>query len=325
MAIKWTFINLRSLHWLALGAFWLNPGAFYLLKSFRSLRWKTIPKVMEIYTVANGNMKLDGGAMFGVIPKALWDRQYESDENNMVSIAMRSLLVVDGDRRILFDNGIGDKQDEKFFGYYYLNGEDTTSGSLASLGYGLDDVTDMVLTHLHFDHCGGSIKYNEDRSALKSVFPKARYWVSRPQWELALNPNRLESASFLKENILPIKENGQLELFEGELDLTPNVQFRLFNGHTAGQIIALVRYGNQTIVNAADLMPLLGNISMSWVCGYDTQPLVSLQEKEDFLRESLENNYVYYFYHDLENQCCTLKETEKGIRPDRSFPLEQVR
>lgn len=289
------------------------------------MRFDLTCKVMEIYTVANGNMKLDGGAMFGIIPKVLWTRQYEVDENNLINISMRSLLVVDGDRKILFDNGIGDKQDKKFFGYYYLNGLDTLTGSLAKLGYGPEDITDMVLTHLHFDHCGGSIKYNEDKSALVTVFPRARYWVSKSQWEFAMHPNRLERASLLKENILPIKESGQLELFEGEYDLTPNVQFRQFNGHTVGQNISLIRFDDQTIVNIADLIPMLGNISMSWVCGYDTQPLVTLQEKEDFLNESLEHNYIYYFYHDLENQCCTLKQQEKGIRPDRIFPLKQVR
>jgi glyoxylase-like metal-dependent hydrolase (beta-lactamase superfamily II) len=288
------------------------------------LRFDFTCKVMEIYTVANGNMKLDGGAMFGIVPKVLWTRQYEVDENNLINISMRSLLVVDGDRRILFDNGIGDKQDKKFFGYYYLNGLDTLTGSLAKVGYGPDDITDMVLTHLHFDHCGGSIKYNEDRSELVTVFPNARYWVSKQQWELAMHPNHLEESSLLKENILPIMESGQLELFKGEYDLTPNVQFRLFNGHTAGQNISLIRFGKQTIVNIADLMPMMGNISMSWVCGYDTQPLVTLQEKEDFLKESLEHNYSYYFYHDLENQCCTLRQTEKGIRPDRSFFLKSL-
>ena len=288
------------------------------------MRFDLTGKVMEIYSVANGNMKLDGGAMFGIIPKVLWTRQYDADENNMVNISMRSLLVVDGERKILFDNGIGDKQDEKFFGYYYLNGSDTLTESLAELGYGLDDITDMVLTHLHFDHCGGSIKYNDDRSELLTVFPNARYWVSKPQWELAMHPNPLEGASLLKENILPIKESGQLELFGGVYNLTPNVQFRLFNGHTMGQNIALIRFGDQTIVNVADLMPMVGYINMSWICGYDIQPLVSLAEKEDFLKESLEHNYIYYFYHDLENQCCTLKQTEKGIRPDRSFPLKSL-
>ena len=279
---------------------------------------------MEINTVACGNMKLDGGAMFGIVPKSLWKKQYEVDENNMIAVSMRSLLVIDGERKILFDNGIGDKQDHKFFSYYYLFGNDTLTGSLAALGLGPEDITDMVLTHLHFDHCGGSIKYSEDKSQLLTVFPNAQYWVSRPQWDLAQTPNKLEGASYLKENIDPIKDNGQLELFEGELDLTPGIQIRQFDGHTVGQAIALVHYNGKTIVNNADLIPLVGNISMSWVCGYDTQPIISLREKADFLKESLENNYIYYFYHDLENQCCTLKDTVKGIRADEKFELSAI-
>ncbi|HEC43388.1 MAG TPA: MBL fold metallo-hydrolase [Bacteroides sp.] len=279
---------------------------------------------MEIYTVACGNMKLDGGAMFGVVPKSLWEKQYPADENNMVKISMRSLLVIDGDRKILFDNGIGDKQDHKFFSYYYLFGDDSLTGSLNALGLTPDDITDMVLTHLHFDHCGGSIKYNEDKSELLTVFPNAQYWASNKQWDLAQNPNKLEGASFLKENVDPIKDKGQLKLFDGELDLTPSIQLRQFDGHTEGQAIALVHYNGKTIVNNADLIPLVGNISMSWVCGYDTQPIVSLKEKADFLKESLENNYIYYFYHDLENQCCTLKDTMKGVRADEMFKLKSI-
>ena len=275
---------------------------------------------MEIYTVACGNMKLDGGAMFGIIPKSLWTRQYEADENNMVSISMRSMLVVDGDRKILFDNGIGDKQDHKFFSYYYLFGDDSLDASLGKLGLGVGDITDMVLTHLHFDHCGGSVRRSEPEE-LETVFPNARYWVSKPQWDLAQSPNKLEGASFLEENINPIKASGQMELFDGEFELTPNIQLRLFDGHTVGQAVALVDLGGRILVNAADLMPLAGNISMSWVCGYDTQPLVALQEKSDFLKESLANDYIYYFYHDLETQCCTLKDTMKGIRPKDSFDL----
>ncbi len=279
---------------------------------------------MEIYTVACGNMKLDGGAMFGIVPKSLWERQHEADDNNMIVISMRSLLVIDGERKILFDNGIGDKQDQKFFSYYYLFGDDSLEGSLAKMGLTPGDITDMVLTHLHFDHCGGSIKYNEDRSELRTVFPNARYWVSKPQWDFAQDPNKLEEASFLKENINPIKQSGQMELFEGEFELSPNVQLRLFDGHTIGQVIALVDYNGKTIVNTSDLIPLLGNISMSWICGYDTRPIVSLKEKSDFLKESLEHNYIYYFYHDLENQCCTLKDTIKGIRADETFDLSAV-
>lgn len=285
---------------------------------------RKIRKVMEIYTVPCGNMKLDGGAMFGVVPKSLWIKQYEADENNMIAISMRSLLVVEGDRRILFDNGIGDKQDHKFFSYYYLFGEDNLDSSLAELGLSTGDITDMVLTHLHFDHCGGSIRYNEDQSELLPVFPRARYWVSQTQWDLAKNPNRLEKASFLEENIDPIRDRGRLELFNGDIELTPNIRLRLFDGHTAGQAVALIKYKNRILVNLADLMPLAGNISMSWVCGYDTQPLVSLQEKADFLKESLENDYIYYFYHDLQTECCTLKDTIKGIRPAEKFRLAEI-
>ena len=279
---------------------------------------------MEIYTVPCGNMKLDGGTMFGIVPKSLWQKQYPADENNMISISMRSLLVVEGERKIMFDNGIGDKQDHKFFSHYYLFGEDTPEKSLAGLGFHPEDITDMVLTHLHFDHCGGSIKYNGDRSKLLTVFPNARYWVSRTQWDLARNPNKLEGASFLEENFIPIRENGQLELFEGELDLTPRIRLRIFNGHTEGQAVGMIYYNGKTLINAADLIPLVGNISMSWVCGYDTRPLVSLEEKADFLRESLSNHYIFYFYHDLENECATLKDTMKGIRAERTFPLSEI-
>ena len=279
---------------------------------------------MKIYTVPTGNMKLDGGAMFGVVPKVLWSRQYQADENNLLTISMRSLFIVDGDRKILFDNGVGDKQDDKFFGYYYLSGNDTLEGSLNKLGYSPEDITDMVLTHLHFDHCGGSVKYNDDRTKLQTVFTNAKYWVGKPQWELAQNPNRLEGASLLEENIKPIGESGQMELIEDDFQLTPNVKLRLFHGHTVGQIVGLIKYGDKTIVNTGDLIPLLGNISMSWVCGYDTQPLVTLREKGAFLKESLENDYIYYFYHDLENECCTLKDTIKGIRPERIFKISEI-
>jgi glyoxylase-like metal-dependent hydrolase (beta-lactamase superfamily II) len=181
-----------------------------------------------------------------------------------------------------------------------------------------------VLTHLHFDHCGGSVRYNEDHTQLLTVFPKARYWVSTPQWDLAQEPNKLEGKSFLGENFNPIKASGQLELFEGELDLTPNVRLRLLDGHTVGQAIGLIYKNGKTVVNTADLIPLVGNISMSWVCGYDTRPLVTLEEKADFLKESIENDYIYYFYHDLETECCTLKDTTKGIRADRNFPLREI-
>jgi len=278
---------------------------------------------MELQLVRSENLMLDGGAMFGIIPKVLWKRQYKADEQNRINISMRSLLVIDGDRKILFDSGIGNKQDEKFFGFYFLNGGYSIEKSLAEIGLTKNDITDMVHTHLHFDHCGGSITYNEDRSRLLTTFPNATYWVSKQQWDLAQNPNKLEGASLLSENIIPMKESGQLELFEKEFDLTSGIRIRLFNGHTVGQAIALINYNGRTIVNTADLMPMAGNISMSWVCGYDTQPLLSFSEKADFLDESITDNYSYYFYHDLETECCDLKQTEKGIRINRSFSLQE--
>lgn len=276
---------------------------------------------MELYSIPAGNLKLDGGAMFGIVPKVLWEKLYQADEKNLVNCSMRCLLVVDGDRKILFDSGIGDKQDEDFLKYYYLNGEDTLTVSLARNGFSTADITDHVITHLHFDHCGGSIRYNEDKSDLVTVFPNATYWVNHLQWNLSHIPNRLEGASFLKENIEPVEKSGQLKLFDSDFDLTPNVSIRLFNGHTMGQAIGLIRYKNRTIVNISDFIPTAGNISLSWISGYDTNPLTSLVEKEQFLKESLENEYIYFFYHDLERECCTLQDTAKGIRMDKVFTL----
>jgi glyoxylase-like metal-dependent hydrolase (beta-lactamase superfamily II) len=277
---------------------------------------------MELYSIPTGNIKLDGGAMFGIVPKVLWEKLYQADEKNLVNCSMRCLLVVDGDRKILFDSGIGDKQDEDFLKYYYLNGEDTLAGSLARNGFSTDDITDHVITHLHFDHCGGSIRYNEEKSGFVTVFPNANYWVSHLQWNLAGIPNRLEGASFLKENIEPIEKSGQLRLFDADFNLTPDIRIRLFNGHTMGQAIGFINFKNRTIVNISDLIPTAGNISLSWISGYDTNPLTSLVEKEQFLKESLENDYIYFFFHDLERECCTLQDTPKGIRIDKVFTLQ---
>lgn len=262
--------------------------------------------------------------MFGIIPKGLWERMYPADDNNLVNLSMRCLFVVDGDRKILFDSGIGDKQDDNFLRHYYLNGEDTIIGSLVKYGFTPDDITDHVITHLHFDHCGGSIKYNEDNKEFVTIFPNADYWVSQQQWNMAQNPNRLEAASFLKENIEPIGKSGQLKLFNSEFNLTENIHIRIFNGHTSGLAIAIIKYNNRTIVNISDLIPMAGNIPLTWVSGYDTNPLTSLQEKQQFLEESLKNNYVYFFYHDVERECCTLKNTPKGIRMDKPSTLKEL-
>jgi glyoxylase-like metal-dependent hydrolase (beta-lactamase superfamily II) len=278
---------------------------------------------MKLYSIPTGNLKIDGGAMFGIIPKVLWERMYPADEHNLVKLSMRCLLVVDDDRKILFDSGMGDKQGENFLRHYYPDRKDTLIGSLAKYGFKPDDITDHVITHLHFDHCGGSIKYDENREDLITVFPNANYWISRLQWNLAQIPNRLEGASFLKENIEPIEKSGQLKLFISEFDLTQNIRIRIFNGHTLGLAIGIIKYENMTIVNISDLIPMAGNIPLTWISGYDTNPLNSLTEKQQFLEESMKNNYIYFFFHDAERECCTLQETPKGIRINEVFTLEE--
>ena len=278
---------------------------------------------MRLHKIETGNLKLDGGAMFGVVPKSLWAKAYPADENNLCNWSMRCLLVVDGDRKILIDNGIGDKQDDKFLKHYHLNGEDTLAGSLQKAGYSPDDITDMVLTHLHFDHCGGSIhKTGEDR--YEPVFKNATYWISNPQWEWAIHPNRREKASFLKENILPIKDSGQLKLVEEEMEIFPGFRLVFYNGHTDGQMIPHIQYKGKTIVFMADLLPSTAHVPLPYVMAYDTRPLLTLQEKEKFFAEAIENEYILFLEHDLYNECCTIENTEKGARVKDTFKLSEV-
>jgi glyoxylase-like metal-dependent hydrolase (beta-lactamase superfamily II) len=278
---------------------------------------------MELHVIETGNLKLDGGAMFGVVPKTIWQKAYPADENNLCNWSMRCLLVVDGDRKILIDNGIGDKQDEKFLKNYHLNGEATLENSLNKAGYSKDDITDMVLTHLHFDHCGGSIeKVGEDR--YEPAFKNATYWISKPQWEWAIQPNRREKASFLKENIFPIMESGQLKLVESEGELFPGFHVRFYNGHTEGQMIPFISYHGKTIVFMADLLPSAAHVPLPYVMAYDTKPLITLKEKEQFFREAVDNQYILFLEHDLYNECCTLEQTEKGVRVQKTLPLSEI-
>lgn len=278
---------------------------------------------MEIYSIPTGNFKLDGGAMFGVVPKSMWSKVYPADENNLCSWAMRCLLVVDGERKILIDNGIGDKQDPKFLGHFHLHGEDTLEKSLAKHGYTTGDITDMVLTHLHFDHTGGSIIWNADKSALIPAFKNAKYWVSKAQWEWAVNPNNREKASFLKENIMPMQESGQMHVVEHEGEIYPGFSFKIFNGHTNGQLIPHIKYKGKTIVYMGDLLPSTAHIPMPWVMAYDTRPLITLDEKKVFFKEAIENDYTLFFEHDIFNECCNLTQTEKGPRLNAAFSLEE--
>lgn len=278
---------------------------------------------MKLYSIETGNLKLDGGAMFGVVPKSIWQKVYPADENNLCNWSMRCLLIIDEDRKILIDNGIGNKQDEKFLRHYHLNGDNTLEKSLSKFGYNSDDITDMVLTHLHFDHCGGSIKYN-DKGVLVPAFRNATYWVNNLQFEWATRPNRREKASFLKENILSIQESVQLKLIEKEGEFLPNISAKIFNGHTNGQVIPHIKFNNKTIAFMADLFPSTAHIPLPWIMAYDTKPLITLKDKERFFREALEEDTILFFEHDLYNECCTLQMTEKGVRVKDTFKLKDL-
>lgn len=277
---------------------------------------------MHLFKIETGNFMLDGGAMFGVVPKSLWQKVYPANENNLCNLAMRSLLISVNGRNILVDTGIGNKQDEKFFSHYYLNGPCSLEGSLKENGFTKDDITDVILTHLHFDHCGGAVENNMEGN-LQPAFRNAGYWVSKPQWEWALHPNPREKASFLKENILPLEESGQLKFIEENTTFLPGIELRIFNGHSSGQMIPLIRYNGKTVVFTADLIPTVAHLPAAYVCGYDTQPLVSVKERDTFLKEALENDYILFFEHDIHVECCTLTYTEKGIRMERSFTFSE--
>ena len=277
---------------------------------------------MKLYVINTGRFKLDGGAMFGVVPKSLWKSANPPDENNMCSLAMRCLLVESDGRLILIDNGMGNKQSEKFFSYYYLHGNDSLSSSLHDSGFNEDDITDMFLSHLHFDHCGGSVKKDGDKLAL--TFKNARYWSHEEHWKWATEPNSRENASFLKENFDPIKEQGHLNYITSTNPDLPGIEVLTVDGHTEKMMIPKINYKGRTIVFCADLFPSIYHIPIPWVMAYDTRPLLTMMEKKSFLDEAVENQYILFFEHDPVIECCTLKRTERGIRPDESFPLSEI-
>lgn len=277
---------------------------------------------MKLHVIDTGFFKLDGGAMHGVVPKSLWSKENVPDENNMCNWALRCLLVEDGNRLILIDNGMGNKQDAKFFGHYYLNGDATLEKSLRAKGFDFGDITDMFLTHLHFDHCGGSIKYNEDKSKLLTTFPNATYWSNETHWEWATKPNAREKASFLKENILPIKESGQMKFLKEGEELIPGIKPLWVNGHTGAMMLPQISYKGKTLVFMADLFPSVAHIPLPWIMAYDTRPLLTLAEKEIFLPQAAKEQFVLFFEHDGKNECCTVEETEKGVRVKQKFSLD---
>lgn len=299
---------------------------------------------MRLYSIETGNFKLDGGAMFGVVPKTMWSKLNAPDENNMCNWAMRCLLIEDGNKLVLIDNGIGNKQDAKFFSHYYLHGDCSLENSLAQHGFSKDDITDVVLTHLHFDHCGGSIEKVGDK--LQPAFKNATYWSNENHWQWATKPNDREKASFLKENILPIQESGQLQFIANipqanhtantiteiannplptiASTILPNLSFKIVNGHTDAMMLPQLNYNRKTIIFMADLLPSVAHIPIPYVMAYDMFPLTTLQEKKSFLHEAAANDYILFFEHDIKNECCTVQQTEKGVRANNIFMLNEM-
>lgn len=262
--------------------------------------------------------------MFGVVPKSIWNKLNPADENNMCSWAMRCLLIEDGKRLILIDNGMGNKQDEKFFSHYYLHGNHSLEKSLNQLGFSHGDVTDMVLTHLHFDHCGGSIRYNADRTRLEPAFKNATYYCNAKHWEWAIHPNAREKASFLKENIMPIQESGQLKFIDTHSELIPQLKFLEVNGHTEAMMLPLITNNGKTLLFMADLIPSAAHIPLPYIMGYDMRPLQTLSEKENILNEACTNNWLLFFEHDPAIECCSVERTEKGVRKKEVINLSDT-
>ena len=279
---------------------------------------------MELNVVNTGFFKLDGGAMFGVVPKSIWQKTNPADENNLCTWAMRCLLIKDGNRQILIDNGIGNKQSTDFFKHFYLHGNDSLGNSLKLCRSHVAEITDNILTHLHFDHCGGGTIRKENSDQIIPLFENAKYWSHSMHWKWATEPNFREKASFLKENILPVQESGQLNFVDQSSAYFNNIDFLFVDGHTEKQIIPFIKYKNKTIVFAADLLPSIGHIPLPYIMGYDTRPLLTLKEKESFLKEAAQNEYIIFLEHDPVYECCTVHETDKGIRLKEAFNLRDI-
>ncbi|MCS3554412.1 MULTISPECIES: MBL fold metallo-hydrolase [unclassified Sphingobacterium] len=278
---------------------------------------------MQLYTIETQNFKLDGGAMFGVVPKSIWHKTNPADANNMCTWTNRLLLIEDGAKLILIDTGLGDKQSEKFFGHYYIHGDNSIDKSLAKYGFNREDITDVILTHLHFDHCGGAIVREGEK--LRPSFTKANYWSNAEHWNWATNPNPREKASFLDENIKPIQESGQLKFVEKEKNpFGPDIQIRYAHGHTESMMLPQIKYKDKTILYMADLLPSVGHIPLPYVMGYDVRPLTTMEERKNYWEEIVDQEYILFLEHDAVNACCTLQHTEKGIRLKDSFQLSDI-
>ncbi|AZI23547.1 MBL fold metallo-hydrolase [Chryseobacterium taklimakanense] len=285
---------------------------------------------MKLYPIQCGNFKLDGGAMFGVVPKSLWQKTNPADEKNLIEMGMRSLLIEDGKKLILIDCGLGQKQDEKFFGHYSLYGDDSLEKNLSRYGFVKDDITDVFLTHLHFDHCGGAIEWNDDRTGYRPAFRNAQFWTNENHWQWATEPNPREKASFLKENIFPMQESGQLNFVPlpttGNYGFAPDLKMDIIfvDGHTEKQMLPVIQYQEKTIVFAADLIPTAGHVPLVYVMGYDTRPLLTMEEKEKFLKQCVDNEYLLFLEHDAHHELASVKMTEKGVKLDETFSFNEV-
>ena len=284
---------------------------------------------MKLYSIETGNFKLDGGAMFGVVPKTIWNKTNPADANNLIDIAARCLLIEDGNQLILIDTGMGNKQSEKFYGYYSLWGTHSLDNSLAKYGFHRDDITDVFMTHLHFDHCGGSIQWNKDKTGYEPAFKNATFWTNENHWKWATKPNVREKASFLSENILPMQESGQLYFIkrpESDFLEKSELGFGIFfaDGHTEKQMIPRLKYQDKTIVFCADLLATAGHIPVPYVMGYDTRPLLTMPEKEKFLQDAADNNHYLFLEHDAHNEIITVQNTEKGVRLKEVYTTNEV-
>jgi glyoxylase-like metal-dependent hydrolase (beta-lactamase superfamily II) len=284
---------------------------------------------MKLHPIEAGNFKLDGGAMFGVVPKTIWNKTNPADENNLIDIAARCLLIEDGNRLTLIDTGMGNKQSDKFFGYYSLWGDHSLDTSLKNAGFHRDDITDVFMTHLHFDHCGGSVNWNKDKTGYEVAFKNAKFWTNENHWEWATKPNSREKASFLHENIIPMQQSGQLNFIkraEGDFLATSELGFGIFfaDGHTEKQMLPHINYKGKTIVFCADLLATAGHIPIPYVMGYDTRPLLTLDEKTKFMNTAAENNYYLFLEHDAHNEIITVEKTEKGVRLKEIFSCNDI-
>tara|TARA_B100000780_G_scaffold261674_1_gene214274 strand:- start:69 stop:914 length:846 start_codon:yes stop_codon:yes gene_type:complete len=279
---------------------------------------------MKIHPIQTGNFKLDGGAMFGVVPKNIWQKTNPADSNNMIDMGARSLLIEDGNRLVLIDTGMGNKQSDKFFGYYYQFGDFSLETSLASCGFHKDDITDVFLTHLHFDHCGGSVQWNKDKTGYETAFKNANFWSNQEHWNWAVNPNPREKASFLKENILPIQESGQLNFVLGNPDQQLGFDVLTMDGHTEKQMLPKISYQGKTIVFMADLLPTIGHIPLPYVMGYDTRPLLTIKEKKTFLNDAADNEFFLFLEHDAYSELCTVQHTKKGVRLKETYKFSDI-